>query len=127
MSSHDTPSTPGAPSFFSTMVQADLLASCGNILGQGPFAPPELPGFHATMDPSDSRRGRAAVIHSRGPLAHDSPEPQATSPGLSGSSMTLWTPAVLSHPGGPGRCTCSCLRGRCWLHPSWRDGHPQLV
>jgi hypothetical protein len=37
----------------------------------------------------------------------------------------LSTPAVLNHPGGPGRCTCSWLRGRCWLHHLRKDGHPQ--
>jgi hypothetical protein len=31
---------------------------------QGPFAPPELPGFHATTTPSDSCTGPKAVIHS---------------------------------------------------------------
>jgi len=31
---------------------------------QGPFAPPELPDFHATMNPSDSRTDPVAVIDS---------------------------------------------------------------
>jgi hypothetical protein len=30
---------------------------------QGPFAPPELPGFHATTTPSDSCPGPKTVIN----------------------------------------------------------------
>jgi hypothetical protein len=36
---------------------------------RGPFAPRALPRFFATMDPSDSRRSRAAVMSSRPALA----------------------------------------------------------
>jgi hypothetical protein len=62
--------------------KAEHASSCAANLRQGPFAPPELPGFHATMNPSDSRRGQTAVIHSRGPLPLQSSD---TTPGLSGS------------------------------------------
>jgi hypothetical protein len=38
----------------------------------------------------------------------------------------LWTPAVLSHPGEPGRCDCSLLHDRCWLHLLWQAGRSRL-
>jgi hypothetical protein len=47
----------------------------------------------------------------------------ATWPGLSGSSIDLSTPAVLDHPGEPGRCLCSLLRDRFQVSPSC-EGQP---
>ena len=35
--------------------KTEHVSSCLTTLQQGPFAPPELPGFDATMNPSDSR------------------------------------------------------------------------
>ena len=63
--------------------QAVLLPSSGPDVRQGPLAPRELPRFHATMAPSDSRLGRLAVIISRPSLIPG--RPQITKPGLSGS------------------------------------------
>jgi hypothetical protein len=73
-------------------------SSCATNLRQGPGHPPcgsaplELPGFDATMNPSDSRRGQTTVIDSRGPLPLPS---SGTAPGLSGS------PRVFRYPLSP--------------------------
>ena len=37
----------------------------------GPFAPPELPGFDATMDPSESLLTSRTVMHSRPAWSHE--------------------------------------------------------
>jgi len=44
--------------------KAEQASSCATSLRQGPFAPRELPRFVATMNPSDSRPGQAAVMDS---------------------------------------------------------------
>ena len=111
--------------FRSGMSQADLLELMAARFRQGPFAPPGLAGFFATMDPSDSRPGRPPVMFSRRSLSAAAPAVTGTGPGLSGSVFNLSTPAVLSHPGEPVHCIRSLLRGRCWLHPFWRVGRSQ--
>ena len=58
-------------------------SSCATILRQGPFAPPELPDFHATMNPSDFRRGQITVIYSRGSLPERAPRRTSQVPGRS--------------------------------------------
>jgi len=93
---------------------------------QGPFAPPALPGFLATTNPSDSRSGRLPVIYSRQALPPSASAGNDTRPGLPSSAIDLSTPAVLSHPGEPARCICSLLRGRCWLHHIWLAGHSHM-
>ena len=43
---------------------------------------------------------------------------RTTGPGLSGSAIDLSVPAVLDHPGEPGRCLDSLLRDRLQVSPS---------
>jgi hypothetical protein len=62
---------------------------------QDPFAPTELPGFNATMDPSDSRRDRTAVMFSRHSLTDGPPGPSAAPLGLPGSWL------ICRHPPSP--------------------------
>ena len=100
-------------------------ASCVTNLRQGSFARPALPGFVATMNPSDSQTSPTTVINSRGQFG--APLQVSHSTGSLRFLVDLSIPAVRSHPGGFGRCACSLLRGRCWLHPFWRAGHPQLL
>jgi hypothetical protein len=105
--------------------KAEHAVSCTTTLRQGPFAPPELPGFNATMNPSDSQTSPATVIYSRGQFG--APLQVSHSAGSLRFLVDLSIPAVRSHPGGFDRCVCSLLRGRYWLHPFWRAGHPQLL
>ena len=95
--------------------QAVLLPSSGPRVRQGPFAPRELPRFNATMAPSDSRPGRPAVMVSHPTLVRDTRIDQA---GPLRFPIDLSTPAVPYHPGGPDRCVCSLLRGRCQASPN---------
>ena len=106
--------------------QAAHCRSSFTTLWQGPFAPPALPGFFTTTNPSDSRSGHLAVIYSRQALSPSASADDGTRSGLPSSVIDLSTPAVLSHPGEPGRCIRSLLRGRCWLHHIWLAGHSQL-
>ena len=76
-------------------------SSCTTNLRQGPFTPPELPGFSATMNPSDFRRGQITVIDSRGSL------PKCTAPDLSGSWRVCRYPPSSTTPGS---CTAACAR-----------------
>lgn len=101
--------------FRSGLFQAVLLTLMSARFRQGSFAPPALPGFNATMNPSDSRPGRRAVIYSRRASSPTAPAVGGTKPGLPSFVDNLSMPAVLSHPGEPLRCTCSLLGGRCWL------------
>ena len=94
---------------------------------QGPFAPPELPGFTATTTPSDSRGSPTRVMDSPPRLTDDTPVSSTTITGLSGSQMNLSTPATPNHPGGVGRCNCSCLHDRWWLHRLRKAGPPHRV
>src|ERR1700678_4307546 len=84
---------------------------------QGPLAPRELPRFHATMAPSDSRASPATVIHSRRQFAVSRLHGLGDPTGLPGSSMDLLTPAVPYNPGESFRCTCSLLRVRWQASP----------
>jgi hypothetical protein len=63
---------------------------------QGPFAPPELPGFDATMSPSDSHARRHGVMNSAGRLSATVPWPTRTwvsqVPGCSVSARRPLTP-----------------------------------
>jgi hypothetical protein len=106
--------------------QAAHRSSSFTNLRQGPFAPPALPEFLATTNPSDSRSGRPPVIYSRQALSPAASAPDGTRPGLPSSEIDLSTPAVLSHPGEPTRCVCSLLHGRYWLHHIWLSGRSQL-
>ena len=103
--------------------QAARRLSFVTTLWQGPFAPPELPGFLATTNPSDSRPGRLPVIYSRRALSPAAPATDGTEPGLPGSVVDLSTPAVLSYPGESIRCVRSLLRGQCWLRRIRPVGH----
>ena len=90
------------------------------------FAPPALLGFPATTNPSDSRSGPLPVIDSREELSPSASAGGGPRPGLPSSVVDLSTPAVLSHPGEPGRCIRSLLRGRCWLRHIWLVGRSQM-
>ena len=81
-------------------------SSCATNLRQGPFAPPELPGFDATMNPSDSRRGQTTVIDSRGPLSLPS---SGTAPGLSGSRRVFRYPPSSTTPGSRTAAYAHCF------------------
>ena len=93
---------------------------------QGPFAPPALPSFLATTNPSDSRSGHLPVIYSQQVLPPSAPAADDTRPGLPSSVVDLSTPAVLSHPGEPVRCFRSLLHEQCWLRRIRLVGHSQL-
>ena len=68
---------------------------------QGPFARPALPGFVATMNPSDSQRGRLLVMNSRHPLVAARPSRRPATPGLSGSWSICRRPPSSITPEGP--------------------------
>jgi len=78
---------------------------------QGPFAPPELPGFVATMNPSDSRPSQTAVMFFRS-LSDGFPHESLRPVGSLRFLIDLSLPAVLFHPGEPGRRACSLLGDR---------------
>jgi hypothetical protein len=65
-------------------------SSCATKLQQGSFAPPELPGFHATMNPSDSRTWpKHGYLFPWSVVAASQPRHRAGSPRfLSGSVAT---------------------------------------
>src|ERR1700675_1065204 len=92
---------------------------------QGPFAPPELPGFDATTSPSDSRPSHGLVIYSHAALtsglrAASRPNgPLRFLIALSGSAAPF-------PPGEPDRCICSLLRGQCQASP-YPEGWPLSI
>ena len=89
------------------------------------MAPPKLPGFTATMSPSDSQTSRLAVMFSRPTLANGL-HAGGHSPGSLRFLTALSMPAVPSHPGKPTRCACSLLRG--WLRASpFSEGWPLSI
>lgn len=68
-------------------------SSCATNLRQGPFAPPALPGFHATMNPSDSRsQPKRSYLFPRFVV-------KDTAPGLSGSWRVFRYPPSSTTPG----------------------------
>ena len=74
--------------------------------------------------PTPDQAGQRLCI----PVARRPPSPAraSTRSGLPGSSADLSMPAVLNHPGEPGRCTCSYLRDRHRLQRIRASGHSQL-
>jgi hypothetical protein len=76
---------------------------------QGTLAPRELPRFTATTSPSDSRLGRAAVMHSRISLAGRHACRQVTGPGLPGSSLICRRPLSPFTPGSPSAACARCF------------------
>jgi len=98
-------------------------ASCATNLRQGPFAPPELPGFHATMNPSDSRRGQTTVIDSRGPLPLPS---SGTASGLSGSRRVFRYPPSSTTPGSRTAAHAHCFAVRAGFALYGRLAAPSL-
>src|ERR1700678_3399721 len=93
---------------------------------QGPLAPRELPRFHATMAPSDSRAGPTTVIHSRRQFAVPHLHGLGDPTGLPGSSMDLLTPAVPYNPGESDRCVARCFAVGGRLRPFGGDSHSHL-
>ena len=99
-------------------------SSCATTLRQGPFAPPALPGFLATMNPSDSQPGQIAVIDSRDPFGTLSTK-FAARLGLSGSWLICRCPLSAITPRDPTVAHARWFTVRSRLHLSWRAGHPQ--
>src|SRR5580700_6235259 len=78
---------------------------------QGSFAPPALPGFDATTNPSDPRSSRDLVIYSQTAMI-DGLRAAGRPDGSLRFLIALSASAAPFHPGEPGRCTRSLLRGR---------------
>ncbi len=90
------------------LVQSAPLPSYRIAPKAGPLRSTVVTRFPATMGPSDSRQGRAAVMSSRTAFGTITPAPT----GLPGSSADLSARAVPSHPGRPDGCLRSLLRHR---------------
>jgi len=78
------------------------------------------------MPPSDFRRGRVTVMHSRRPLIVRHTLPTDHPAGSPRFLTSLSMPAVPFHPEEPDRCVCSLLHGRYQASPPL-EGWPLLI
>jgi hypothetical protein len=90
---------------------------------QGTLAPRALPRFTATTSPSDSRLGRAAVMHSRISLAGRHARRLVTGPGLPGSSLICRRPLSPLTPGSPSAARARCFTDGVRFRPFWKVDH----
>lgn len=88
--------------------QAEPASSCATALRQGSLARPELPGFLATMNPSDSSHSSATVIDSRRQL-RPALRAVAAGTGLPGSWLVYHRPPSPLTPENPTAASARCF------------------
>jgi hypothetical protein len=98
--------------------KAEHASSCATTLRQGSFAPPALPSFVATMNPSDSQPSLIAVIYSRGQFGVPISHRFAAGLGLSGSWLICRYPPSALTPEDPTAASARCFAVDAGFAPS---------
>lgn len=93
---------------------------------QGPFTRSALPGFFATMDPSDSPRCQTMVMNSHRLLAGRHASSVRLQRGVSQvPRLICWRPPSPITPGSPTTAHARCFAVGMRLHHLRKDGHSQ--
>ena len=104
----------------------ERISACDDTLPAGSLRSAGVTRLRCYYEPLRLPTWPAAGYEFPSSVGGGSPEPPTCHAGSLRFLVHLSTPAVLNHPGGPDRCIRSWLHDRCWLHPSWRNGHPRL-